>query len=69
MVELKHRSAEAERRREAVLIGRRGIGRQLQRTYEEVLREPVPGYWLALLTAAEHREGLQVRDQESRRAG
>ena len=69
MVEVKHRSAEAERRREAVLIGRRGIGRQLQRTYEEVLREPVPGYWLALLTAAEHRASRRAGEEEPRRAG
>ena len=57
MVEFKYRGVEYERRREAVQVGRNGIGRQLRRSLEEVLSEPVPGYWLALLSAADHREG------------
>jgi hypothetical protein len=69
MVEVKYRNAEAERRREAVIIGRRGIGRQLQRTFEEVLSEPVPGYWLALLSAAEHKASGEGENEKPRRFG
>ena len=52
-----------ERRREAVRRGRQGLGRALEITFEPVVKEPIPGYWLALLSAVEHRHHEKPDDE------
>ena len=39
--------------REAVRIGRQGVGAGLRRMFDDVTRQPVPDQWLALLRRAE----------------
>jgi hypothetical protein len=55
-------------RREAVQLGRKGIGRRLQLMLEDVVQQPIPGYWLALLRAADHKASIQDEDAKKRRA-
>jgi hypothetical protein len=56
-----------ERRREAVRLARKGIGRRLEIMLEETVREPAPRSWLALLEKADQR-ARQEQDRP-RRAG
>ena len=49
-------SFDPERRREAVRIGRRALGRGLQRLFDDALTAPTPEEWLELLRKAEERE-------------
>jgi hypothetical protein len=39
--------------REAVRIGRKGVGAGLRRMFDDVTRQPVPDQWLELLRRAE----------------
>ncbi len=59
-------SLEMERRREAVLVGRRGIGRKLEIMLEGVVQAPLPSGWLELLQAADERAASSERRTGSR---
>ena len=49
------KTLETERRREAVRVGRKGLGPGLKAMFDGLVREPVPDNWLALLDAADQR--------------
>jgi hypothetical protein len=55
MIGQRHYDYDRERRREAVRVGRKGIGRRLELMLEGVVRAPVPPSWLELLRLAEER--------------
>ena len=39
--------------REAVRVGRNGVGAGLRRTFDDLTRQPIPDQWLALLRRAD----------------
>jgi hypothetical protein len=56
MLDLQRLQQQREANREAVRVGRNGVGAGLRRTFEEVTRQPVPEHWLALLRRADDIE-------------
>jgi hypothetical protein len=50
------RTQQREISREAVRVGRNGVGAGLRRTLDEITRQPIPDQWLALLR---HADDLQ----------
>jgi len=47
----------------------RALGPGLQMLFDEVVKEPVPSYWLALLQAADHRDQGEPEGRRARVAG
>ena len=47
------RLQELQASREAVRVGRNGVGAGLRRQFDDVTRQPVPDQWLALLRRAD----------------
>lgn len=48
-----NRSLDAERRQDAVHLGRRALGPGLRRMFDDVVSTPAPEEWLELLRKAE----------------
>jgi hypothetical protein len=47
------RLQQREASREAARVGRNGVGAGLRRSFDDLVRQPVPEQWLALLRRAE----------------
>ncbi len=47
-----------EMSREAVRVGREGVGAGLRRTFDDLTRQPVPDQWLALLRRADDTQRM-----------
>ncbi len=59
-----------EHRREARRVFRLGIGARLGQAYDDIVNEPTPASWLALLRLADERaQGSEESPPELRRAG
>ncbi len=47
-----------EMSREAVRVGRDGVGAGLRRTFDDLTRQPIPDQWLALLRRADDTQRM-----------
>ena len=52
------RPQQREISREAVRVGRNGVGAGLRRSLDEITRQPIPEQWLALLRHADELQRM-----------